>query len=194
MDKQNDIERHPFKPFIPDNAKLIMLGSFPPAPKRWKMHFFYPNFTNDMWRIFGIVFFNDKEHFINIEEKTYKLQDIIDFLNEKGIALYDTAEAIRRTKDTASDKDLEIVERTDVAAMLRTMYSCRNIITTGQKATDVITELMKTESPKVGGFSEFTFEDRTMRLYRMPSSSRAYPLNIEKKAAYYRKMFKDILG
>ena len=31
-----------------------MLGSFPPQQKRWSMAFFYPNFQNDMWRIFGL--------------------------------------------------------------------------------------------------------------------------------------------
>ena len=31
-----------------------------------------------------------------------------------------------------------------------------------------------------------------MRLYRMPSSSRAYPLALEKKAAVYRLMYQDL--
>lgn len=37
------------------------------------------------------------------------------------------------------------------------------------------------EKPKVGDFTEFLFENKPMRLYRMPSSSRAYPLALEKK-------------
>ena len=45
----------------------------------------------------------------------------------------------------------------------------------------------------MGGFVEFEFESRKLRLYRMPSSSRAYPMAVEKKAEYYRKMFEDIL-
>ena len=35
-----EIERHPFEPFLPKNAKLLMLGSFPPAEHRWTMHFY----------------------------------------------------------------------------------------------------------------------------------------------------------
>lgn len=27
------------------------------------MRFYYPNFQNDMWRIFGWLFFADKHHF-----------------------------------------------------------------------------------------------------------------------------------
>ena len=38
-----NIEEHPLEPFLPVNAKLLMLGSFPPQKKRWSMEFFYPN-------------------------------------------------------------------------------------------------------------------------------------------------------
>jgi len=44
-----------------------------------------------------------------------------------------------------------------------------------------------------GGYVEFAFEGRTLRLYRMPSSSRAYPMAVEKKAEFYRQMFDEIL-
>lgn len=47
--------------------------------------------------------------------------------------------------------------------------------------------------PKMGEFIEFTVGTRQLRLYRMPSSSRAYPMAVEKKAEYYRKMFEEIL-
>ncbi|MDR0743014.1 MAG: uracil-DNA glycosylase family protein, partial [Tannerella sp.] len=29
------IEHHPLPPFLPDHAKILMLGSFPPPPERW---------------------------------------------------------------------------------------------------------------------------------------------------------------
>lgn len=46
--------------------------------------------------------------------------------------------------------------------------------------------------PKMGEYSVFSFEKRELRLYRLPSSSRAYPLALEKKAAYYSRMFSEI--
>ena len=61
------------------------------------MKFYYPNFINDMWRIFGLIFFNDKEHFVDAEAKTFRLDLLIPFLKEQGIALFDTATRIRRT-------------------------------------------------------------------------------------------------
>lgn len=187
-----DIEKHPLEPFLPAKARLLMLGSFPPQKKRWSMDFFYPNLNNDMWRIFGVLFFNDKEYFLNETRKAFVRERIIDFLEEKGIALFDTASSVRRLQDNASDKFLEVVEATDVSALLRRLPECKAIVTTGQKATDTLRGQFDVEEPKVGDYSEFVFEGRAMRLYRMPSSSRAYPLALDKKAADYRIMFQDL--
>ena len=184
------IERHPFEPFLPQNARLLMLGTFPPAPKRWCMKFYYPNFINDMWRIFGICFFGDKNHFVLEQEKRFDLERIIPFLEEKGIALYDTATRIRRTQDNASDKDLEIVEATDLDTMLRQIPQCQAVVTAGQLATEVFCRHYDIKAPKVGDYASFHLDDRELRLYRMPSSSRAYPMKAEKKAEFYDIVFK----
>lgn len=185
-------EVHPLIPFLPPQAKLLMLGSFPPQKKRWSMDFYYPNLNNDMWRIMGIIFFNDKEHFLNEAKKAFCREQIIEFLNEKGIALFDTATAIRRLQDNASDKFLEIVQATDVKGLLNQLPLCRAIATTGQKATDTLRTQFEVDEPKVGSYSEFMYDEQTMRLYRMPSSSRAYPLKLEKKAEAYYNMLHEL--
>lgn len=147
-----------------------------------------------MWRIFGIIFFGDKLHFVDVEKKQYRLEAIMNFLTEKGVAIFDTAQKVIRTKNTASDKDLQIVEPADLDGMLRSLPECKAVLTAGQLATKVFTEHYGiTETPKMGGYVEFTFEHRTLRLYRMPSSSRAYPLAVEKKAEYYKLMFDAVL-
>lgn len=71
------------EPFLPANAQLLMLGSFPPQKKRWSMDFYYPNWNNDMWRITGLLFFNDKDHFVDKSLKAFCKEHIISFLNEK---------------------------------------------------------------------------------------------------------------
>ena len=202
------VEVHPFEPWLPGNAKLLMLGTFPPSEKRWCMPWYYPNFQNDMWRIFGIIYFGDKLHFVDVENKTYRLDAIKEFLKEKGVAIYDTAQQVIRTKNTASDKDLQIVQPSDLDGMLRQLPECRAVLTAGQLATRIFSEHFGIKvKPEMGGFVEFEFEDhegasagsssgsssRKLRLYRMPSSSRAYPMAVEKKAEFYRKMFEDIL-
>ena len=182
-------EHHPLQPFMPNGARLLMLGSFPPKRERWSMEFFYPNWINDMWRIMGLLFYGDKHCFEVVGEKRFNRERIEAFCAEKGIALYDTAVEVRRLKDNASDKFLEVVTPTDVAAILRQIPQCATIVTTGEKATETLCELLGVESPSIGGYSEGECEGRKVRLYRMPSSSRAYPMSVEKKAEAYKELF-----
>lgn len=185
-------ERHPLQPFLPANAKVLFLGSFPPPKKRWCMEFFYPNFLNDHWRLEGEIWFHDKNHFVDVERKCFKKDEIIAFLHEKGIAFFDTAMAVNRLKDNASDAFLEIVERTDIRALLAKMPQCKAIATTGEKATVEVCEYFNiSEIPAPN--SKITLENDLV-LYRLPSSSRAYPLAFEKKAESYRKMFEEVLS
>ena len=185
-------EEHPLQPFLPPHARLLMLGSFPPQKKRWCMDFYYPNFINDMWRIMGYIFHGDRNWFVDERAKCFKKEMIVEFLLDKGIALYDTASAIRRLQDNAADKFLEVVTPTDLPRLLGQIPRCTAIVTTGQKATDTLREQLEVGEPKVGDYAEFVFEGRAMRLYRMPSSSRAYPLALDKKAAAYRIMYQDL--
>ncbi len=190
------IETHPLPPFLPEQAKLLMLGSFPPPRARWKMDFYYPNFQNDMWRIFGLVFFDDADYFIDAgaDGKRFKETLIRSFLENKGIAVYDTAYRVRRLQGNASDKFLQVVEPVDLAALLERMPLCDTIMTTGELATDILLSLMPSETPKpkIGACVETCFAKRALRLYRLPSSSRAYPLALEKKAAVYRAFFMEL--
>lgn len=187
-----DIERHPLKPFLPPSAKVLMLGSFPPPRARWSMDFFYPNFQNDMWRILGLVFYANKNQFVIANERRFNYEAVVKFCTETGIAIFDTASAVRRLKDNASDKFLEIVEPTDLAVLLRQIPECHTIVTTGEKATDAIVERYGCQKPKVGSFSALTIGGRGYRFFRMPSSSRAYPMAVERKSEAYKMMFESI--
>lgn len=192
MSNTQPIEVHPFEPWLPKNARVLMLGTFPPAPKRWCMPWYYPNFANDMWRIFGLLFFGDKLHFKLPDRNSWQLPELKAFLSEKGVAIFDTCLRIRRTKGTASDKDLEIIERADLDAMLRALPECKAVIAAGELATTNIANHFHLPVPKTNNFADFTFEGRTIRLWRLPSTSRAYPLQLEKKAEAYGKVFKEL--
>ena len=186
---KKNIEQHPLEPFLPEGAKILMLGSFPPSRERWSMEFFYPNRQNDMWRIMGLIFYGDKDHFYIAEQNRFDKGSIESFCRDKGIALYDTAREVRRLKDNASDKFLEVVTPTDISALLKRIPHCHVIITTGQKATDTLSERLGCDQPAIGSFTQVVYEDRELHFWRMPSTSRAYPLALERKAEYYRKLF-----
>lgn len=203
LDRENiakstsDVEWHPLKPFLPENAKVLFLGSFPPQRKRWCMDFFYPNWINDHWRIEGEVFFGDKNRFVDESSKTFLLDDIVSFLSNKGIALFDTATAVRRLQNNASDKFLEVVVPTDIDSLLASIPHCRAIVTTGEKATVTLCEKYGIkEMPKVGTYvgipERFNADGEQLLLYRLPSSSRAYPLAFAKKVEAYRIMFRFV--
>ena len=85
-----------------------MLGSFPPPRARWSMNFYYPNIQNDMWRILGLVFYNDKEYFLETK-KAFSEEKAKAFCREKGIGIGDTAMEIIRLKNNASDNFLQVV-------------------------------------------------------------------------------------
>lgn len=193
------VEYHPLVPFLPENAKVLFLGSFPPQQKRWCMDFYYPNFINDHWRIEGQVFFGDKNHFVDVKAKRFKIDEIVSFCQEKGLAFYDTSTAVRRLQDNASDKFLEVVEPTDIRGLLQQLPHCRAIVTTGEKATETVCSTLGIPTiPKVNTYVGITNTNSTnltngggLLLYRLPSSSRAYPLSFDKKVEAYRKMFMD---
>ena len=201
------VEYHPLRPFLPENAKVLFLGSFPPQRKRWCMDFYYPNFINDHWRIEGQLFFGDKNHFVDLENKRFKIDAIVAFCKEKGLAFFDTSTAICRLQDNASDKFLEVVEPTDIRALIQQLPRLRVIVTTGEKATETICASLGIEEiPKVNtsvviptltaGVSSSPPEGGVggeVVLYRLPSSSRAYPLAFDKKVEAYRQMFATCL-
>lgn len=192
MEARN-IESHPFKPFLPEGAKVVMCGTFPPKREKWAMDFFYPNYYNDMWRIFGLIFFGDKDRFFNAAAKTVDKEGIMQMLTANHIGIGETVREAVRTRDNASDKFLEIVTPVDLPSLLAAVPDCEAIVTTGEKAASVIAELTSTPLPRMGRHAECTVEmpgglQRTFIHWRMPSTSRAYPMALEKKAGYYAAM------
>ena len=193
------VEHHPLRPFLPENARVLFLGSFPPQRKRWCMDFYYPNFINDHWRIEGQVFFGNRNHFVDTNAKCFKIDEIVAFCKERGLAFFDTSTAIRRLQDNASDKFLEVVEPTDIPMLLQQLPLCRAIVTTGEKATDTICQAMHIPAiPKVNNAiaipETYNSHGEQILLYRLPSSSRAYPLSFDKKVEAYQRMFLSVLN
>jgi len=191
LSSNKPIEKHPLGFYLPPNAKVLMLGSFPPPRKRWSMDFYYPNIQNDMWRILGFLFYQDKEHFIIPGRKAFDKNRAEAFCQTYGIGIGDTAEEIVRMNDDASDKFLEVVKPWNAKKVLSQIPECHTIVITGQKAMETFLKVIPVQEPKVGNYTEFEFIGRSFRVYRMPSSSRAYPKPIEEKAVVYGKMFEE---
>ena len=182
----SEIEIHPFPPFIFPDTETLIMGTFPPQPKRWSMEFYYPNRTNDFWYMMGLIFYGDRFALMQQDGKHFDLSKIKDLLISKQIGLSDTGYKIRRLKDNASDKFLEIIEPVPLKTLIESHPAIKRLCSTGEKAAKVLAELTHTEPPKMG--HKVSTPDG-LEIWRMPSTSRAYPMRLEDKATYYRKMF-----
>ena len=188
------IETHPFPALLPPAATVMMMGTFPPTEDKRAMQFHYPNFQNDMWRIYGLVFFNDAAYFQRPSEKAFDAEKIKAFLRTKGIASCPTVLKAVREHGNASDKFLQVVETVDLVAVLAQMPDCRHICTTGGKATEILLDIQGggIKMPKTGETVLFPYAGRDLTLTRLPSTSRAYPLSLAKKAAAYQAFFEEV--
>ncbi len=192
---QQPTEIHPWPPFIPKGAKVLIMGTFPPGNHRWSMNFYYPNRTNDFWKIMGFIFLNDPNALYDPSRKCFNLDEIKQLMSDRHIALNDTAREVRRLKGNASDKFLEILKPVPLYDLLEEMPDCHTIATTGEKAAEVIAEITGTRLPKMGEMiiaPPCSRCPQELNIWRMPSTSRAYPMNLENKASYYVNLFRSV--
>lgn len=202
-----EVETHPFGPVLPPNATVMMMGTFPPTADKWAMRFHYPNFYNDMWRIYGSVFFDDVDYFRVGDEKRFDPERIRAFMFERGIASCPTVTQAIRETGNASDKNLTVVTPVDLDIILPQVPKVETLFTTGGKATEVLLNLLaeppaKSKYPKTNQSMNYPYEWQndnnkksnvnSLTLYRLPSTSRAYPLALDKKVAAYKDFFKKI--
>lgn len=147
-----------------------------------------------MWRIFGLAFFKDKDHFLTENKTSFDKEKIVDFLTLKGVALSDTAYEVHRVKGNASDIFLDIITPMNLSSILPKIPLCETIVTTGEKATETLRSLFSetVPVPTIGSFVEVRFLGKKYKFYRMPSSSRAYPKPLTEKAEMYRQFFAEI--
>ena len=204
-----EIETHPFEPVLPPDATVMMMGTFPPTSDKWAMRFHYPNFYNDMWRIYGGVFFDDVNYFRVEEEKRFDPERIRAFMFERGIASCPTVKQAIRETGNASDKNLTVVTPVDLDLILPQVPKVAALFTTGGKATEVLLNLLqeppiKSKYPKTNQSMGYPYQWQSndkelvdkpvneLTLYRLPSTSRAYPLALDKKIAAYKAFFEKI--
>ncbi|MGE6409361.1 DNA glycosylase [Psychrobacter sp. NPDC078761] len=185
----------------------MMMGTFPPTADKWAMSFHYPNFYNDMWRIYGRVFFNDADYFRIGDEKRFDPERIRDFMFERGIASCPTVKQAIRETGNASDKNLTVVTPVDLDVILPQVPKVKSLFTTGGKATEVLLGLLdepiaKSKHPKTNQSMNYPYQWQStddqkadvnnLTLYRLPSTSRAYPLSLDKKVAAYKAFFEKM--
>lgn len=188
------VESHPFPPLLPPQARVLLMGTFPPRPEKRAMNFHYPNFNNDLWRVMGAVFFNNPQHFVAADGKRFDAATIKAFLRERGIALCPTVMKAIRLHNNAADRFLQVVEPVDLAAVLAQLPHCERLGLTSGKAVEILLAQQGggLKLPKTNETIAFPFAGRPLMLTRLPSTSRAYPLALTAKIAAYRAFFAQV--
>lgn len=190
-------ETHPLTPYVPQNARLFLLGSFPPPRERWAFDFYYPNPNNDMWRILPAALLGDASALCDAHGAP-ELDKITLFLTHFGIAVGDAAYKVTRLQDDAKDKYLQVDAPLDLAPILRTS-AINALLFTGAKAHLTLAHLIEQtstnlpRSPKMGHVYHGQVDGIALAFARGPSSSRAYPLAFDQKVDVYRSLLASLL-
>lgn len=122
---------HPFGPFVPQNARILILGSFPSVKSREQM-FFYGHPQNRFWRVLAEVLSVSAPE--TIDEKKELLQDV-------GVALWDVIGSC--TIRGSSDASITNVVPNDLGPILRS-HAIEKIFVNGKTAARYYNRYQKT--------------------------------------------------
>ena len=121
------METHPFGPFFPNDAKVLIVGTFPSLVHQG---FYYTSPKNLMWPIFEKIFNKTLSCGVN-----WDICAIKNLCKQKGVALCDIGLLIGRKKQSSSDKDLIFVQELDLKKMLsQYLPKCTTVLCTGDTA------------------------------------------------------------
>ncbi|MEO6831615.1 MAG: hypothetical protein ABI378_04890 [Chitinophagaceae bacterium] len=122
---KNELETHPYQPFIPKNATKLIIGSIPPQRfcvlkngekvlETKDVDFYYGSKDNSFWRLVGAVFN------ISLEEANTNtaVEQRKQVLAENGMGITDIVASCQRKEDNSSDENLDIIERKDLRKLL----------------------------------------------------------------------------
>jgi hypoxanthine-DNA glycosylase len=109
MNNLEEIETHPFKAFIPENVRVLIVGSFPGKEVTHKIlsadEWFYGSKRNQFWKIISGVYET------NLETKAEKQK----LFEKHGIGIVDIFLKVKRRGGNNMDSNLEIVKYNDEA-------------------------------------------------------------------------------
>ncbi|MGY5847822.1 uracil-DNA glycosylase family protein [Salegentibacter sp. HM20] len=124
---------HPYRPFIPENATKLIVGTLPPPRftmgefKEGDVDFCYGSRDGLLWLVLDRIF----ELNLKFETSEAAKQQRIDFLKERGIGICDMVESSKRDKIDASDLGMQQVELRDMIGILRRYPKIKRLLFTG---------------------------------------------------------------
>ena len=149
-------EIHPWNWYVPNGAKTVIIGTFPPTRRNWSFDFFYPNKNNYFWKLIARI--ADRPLlFLSGEEAVNERKEL---LNRLKLGVSDMGQIIRRKTGNSLDQNLEIVAYMDIFKLLRENPSVRKLIFTSSSG----------KSSAIGWFKDFLLQHQI--LFKIPQGKR----------------------
>ncbi|GGK41749.1 MULTISPECIES: uracil-DNA glycosylase family protein [Flavobacteriaceae] len=127
------IHKHPYKPFIPENATKLIVGTLPPPRfsigvlKKGDVNFCYGSIDGQLWKIL------DKIYNLNLKFETseFAIQQRKEFLITNNIGICDIVVSCIRKKIDASDLAMENIQLRDLLYYLNKFPKIDTLLLTG---------------------------------------------------------------
>ncbi|MFW6231103.1 MAG: uracil-DNA glycosylase family protein [Nanoarchaeota archaeon] len=174
------IESHPYPPFIPKHATVLILGSFPPRRTyidkegNQILSFFYQSKRNQLWKILEAIYGARLYHRIEDESIEENVERKKEFLAEHNIAIADIIKICRRKRPgSALDVDMEVLKLQPIDQLLRDNPSLQAVLCTSAYVYDLMRK---------------NFGDIGADLIKLPSPSPRHILPFDEKARRYKEI------
>lgn len=135
-----EVEEHPFETFVPENAKFLIIGTFPTHNNNHRFNFFYSGKDNSFWSIIEQVFKHSFQH----DTGNKAVEERKAFLKSKGIGITDMHEKCYRKNGYSTDENLFPIILKDFFAILDEQTYIKRIVLTSRTEVFGALGLLKT--------------------------------------------------
>ena len=120
------ISKHPFKPFIPENATKLIIGTIPPYRfcvdseklKEDDVNFYYGSKDNEFWSLVYKSVYGSTEGLIT-KNTAEAIEQRKKTLEELGMGITDVIESCYHLDGNSDDSSLKTIKQKDIRALLR---------------------------------------------------------------------------
>ncbi|WP_320035084.1 uracil-DNA glycosylase family protein [Halarcobacter sp.] len=177
---------HPYKPFLHEDTKAIIVGTLPPPRfctkdyKKEDVLFCYGSKDNLLWKAIEVIY---EENFLyDNSEKAVKIRK--DFLLKEKIGICDIVESCSREKVDASDLGMQDIKLRDILGFIKKYKNIQTMIFTGSlsknspeyffrkvlKDNNISLEVIDEQTPKI---HLFKYDNRDIKTISLTSPSNA---------------------
>ncbi|HEU0227395.1 MAG TPA: hypothetical protein VFQ86_06635 [Arachidicoccus soli] len=195
------LHKHPYPPYIPDNATKLIVGTLPPPRfttgelKEGDVDFCYGSIDGQLWIILDRIF----DLHLKFENTPLAIKQRKDFLNKRRIGICDIVASAKRMKMDASDTGMQHVKLRNLIKILQEHPTIDTLLFTGGKSKNgpefffrqhlkkykLTLELVSDEVPRIHTF-QLTKKGRTIKTITLTAPSGSANRAIGSLATYKR--------